>query len=187
VADLSHAALKLPDRSVRDHWRLFLIEGIVLMVLGVGAVLIPILAGLAVAIFLGWLFLVGGIAGAVATLMARRAPGFGWSLLSAAITIVAGVFLIGWPLGGAISITLVLAAYLVLDGIVSMMFALDHRRELSGRWGWLLANGVIDIVLAAIIMLVLPVAALWVLGIFIGIDFLFGGASMIALALAARG
>jgi uncharacterized membrane protein HdeD (DUF308 family) len=186
VTDLSHGALKLPERSVRDHWRLFLVEGLVLTVLGVAAMLIPVLAGLAVAIFLGWLFLMGGIVGLVATLMGRHAPGFWWSLLSSVVTIVAGVFLIGWPLGGAVSITLVLAAYLVVDGIVSMMFGLEHRRQMSGSWGWLFLNGVLDIVLAAIIVFAVPFAAIWVLGILIGIDFLFGGVSMIALALAAR-
>jgi len=176
----------LLSASVREHWRLYLIEGIVLIVLGIGAVLIPVVASLAAAIALGFMFLIGGIVGFVATVMGRHAPGFWWSLVSAIITIIAGVLMVGWPLGGAISITLVLAAYLVLDGIVAMLFAVEHRRQLSQRWGWLFVNGILDLVLAGILIWFLPFAAVWGLGLIIGIDFIFGGSSLVALALAAR-
>jgi uncharacterized membrane protein HdeD (DUF308 family) len=172
--------------SIRGHWRLFLIEGIVLVLLGIGAILIPALASLAVAIFLGWLFLIGGIVGVVTTVMSRHAPGFGWSLASAIVTIIAGLFLIGWPFGGVVSLTVVLAAYLVADGIASMLFAYEHRAQLHSRWGWLFLNGVIDLLLAGIIVWVLPLGAFWALGLIIGIDFIFGGSSLIAMALASR-
>jgi len=181
-----HPASVLWPESIKGHWKLFLVEGIVLVVLGIGAVLIPIIASLAVAIFLGWLFLVGGIVGAITTLMGRHVPGFWWSLISAAITIVAGLYLVGWPFAGAVSLTVVLAAYLVAEGIASMLFAYEHRRQLPARWGWLFFNGVIDLFLAGIIIWLLPFAAVWGLGIIIGIDFIFGGASLIGMAFAAR-
>ena len=187
MVDLGHATPgALWPEAIREHWKLFLIEGIVLMLLGAAAILVPALASLAVAIFLGWLFLIGGVVGAVTTLTARRAPGFWWSLLSAAITIIAGLLLIGWPLGGAISLTVVLAAFLIADGIATMLFAYEHRRHLSGRWGWLFLNGMIDLLLAAIIIWLLPLAAVWVLGLIIGIDFIFGGASLAGMAVAAH-
>ena len=173
-------------KSIKSRWKLFLVEGIVLIILGVGAVLIPVVATLAVAIFLGWLFLLGGIVGAVTTLMGRHVPGFWWSLVSAVITIVAGLYLVGWPFAGAVSLTVVLAAYLVAEGIASMLFAYEHRGQLSSRWGWLFLNGVIDLFLAGIIIWLLPLAAVWALGVIIGIDFIFGGASLIGMALAAR-
>ncbi|HEX3483455.1 MAG TPA: HdeD family acid-resistance protein [Micropepsaceae bacterium] len=172
--------------SVKEYWTLFLIEGVVLIVLGIGAILIPVVASLAMALFLGWLFLIGGIVGAVTTVMHRGAPGFWWSMVSAIVTIAAGVILVAWPLMGAISLTLVLAAYLFAEGIASMMFAFGHREVMTGRWGWLFLNGIIDLVLAAIIVLLLPVGALWALGLFIGIDFVFGGMSLIAMSLEAR-
>jgi uncharacterized membrane protein HdeD (DUF308 family) len=172
--------------SIREHWKLFLIEGIILIVLGFAAIMVPVLASLAAAIFLGWLFLIAGLVGAVTTLMHRHAPGFWWSLVSAIVTIVAGLLLVGWPVAGAVSLTLVLTAYLVAEGVASMMFAYEHRRHLSGRWGWLFLNGAIDLVLAGIIVWLLPAAALWALGIIIGVDFLFGGASLIGMALEAR-
>jgi len=185
MADV-HPASALWPESVKGHWKLFLIEGIVLVILGIGAVLIPIVASLAVAIFLGWLFLVGGIVGAVTTLMGRNAPGFWWSLISAAITIIAGLYLVGWPVAGAVSLTIVLAAYLVAEGIASMLFAFEHRSQLPRRWGWLFLNGVIDLFLAGIIIWLLPLAAAWALGLIVGIDFIFGGASLVGMALAAR-
>ena len=68
-------------QSIREHWTLFLIEGIVLVVLGLLAIIIPPIATIAVTIFLGWLFLISGVVGLVTTFWARHAPGFWWSLL----------------------------------------------------------------------------------------------------------
>src|SRR5262249_25728050 len=152
MADVHHPGTSaIWPVSIREHWKLFLIEGIILMVLGAGAILIPVLASLAVAIFLGWVFLIGGAVGAVTTLMNRHAPGFWWSLVSAIVTLIAGLVLVAWPIGGVISLTMVLAAYLVADGIASMLFAYEHRGQLTGRWGWLFFNGVIDLFMAGII------------------------------------
>jgi uncharacterized membrane protein HdeD (DUF308 family) len=172
--------------TIRDIWRVFLVEGIICLLLGAGALLIPAVASIAVALLLGWLFVIGGAVGLVTTIMGRNAPGFGWSLVSSLVTIAAGVFLIGWPLSGVISLTLVLAAYLAADGIISIFFAIAHRRQLTRRWGWLFLNGVLDVGLAAVIFVVLPGSAYWMLGMLIGIDFLFAGASLIAIAMAAR-
>lgn len=172
--------------GLHAHWKLFLIEGIVLLVLGAAAIVVPPLASIAVAIFLGWIFLIGGIVGLIATFTGRHAPGFWWSLISGLIAIVVGGVLIFWPVGGAVSLTLVLTAFLIADGIMTILFAIEHRRQLSQRWGWLFANGIIDLVLAAIIIWAFPGSALWVLGLIVGIDLVFGGSSLIAMAMAAR-
>jgi len=172
--------------AMHSHWKLFLIEGIVLLILGTAAIVVPPLASVVVSIFLGWLFIVGGIVGLVATIAGRGAPGFWWSLVSAIIAIVAGALLIGWPVGGALSLTLVLTAFLIADGILTIFFAIEHRRQLSQRWGWLLFNGIIDLLLAAVIVWAFPGSALWILGLIVGIDLIFGGWSLIAMAFAAR-
>jgi uncharacterized membrane protein HdeD (DUF308 family) len=78
-------------QSIREHWGLFLTEGIILVVLGLLAIIIPPIATIAVTIFLGWLFLISGIVGLVTTFWARHAPGFWWSLLSAVLAIAAGI------------------------------------------------------------------------------------------------
>jgi uncharacterized membrane protein HdeD (DUF308 family) len=173
-------------QSIREHWGLFLTEGIVLVVLGVLAIIIPPIATIAVTIFLGWLFLISGIVGLVTTFWARHAPGFWWSLLSAVLAIAAGIVLLGWPLPGAVSLTLLLIAFFIIEGVLSILYAFEHKKELSGRWGWMLISGIIDLILAAIIWGGLPGTAAWALGLLVGINMLFGGSAMIAMALHAR-
>jgi uncharacterized membrane protein HdeD (DUF308 family) len=173
-------------RSMRHHWLLFVIEGIVLLILGALAIVVPPLATLGVTIFLGWLFLISGVVGLVMTFMARGAPGFWWSLLSGVLGIVAGLVLLVWPLTGAVSLTLVVTAFFIVEGVASIMYGLEHRRELSGRWAWMLASGIVDLILAAIILTGLPGSALWAIGLLVGINMIFGGASLIGLGLAAR-
>ena len=86
----------------------------------------------------------------------RQAPGFWWSLVSAILGIAVGIVLLLWPLRGVLSLTLVLIVFFVIEGVASIMFALEHKRELSGRWGWMLASGIIDLILATIILAGLP-------------------------------
>src|SRR5579872_6483756 len=172
--------------NVRHHWVMFLIEGIVLVLLGILAILAPQLASLAATVFFGWILLLSGVIGLVSTLRARRAPGFIWSLVSALLGIAAGVILLGWPVPGRFSLTAVLIAFLLIEGVVSILFALEHRRGLSGRWGWMLASGALDIVLGAILLAGLPGTALWALGLLIGINLIFGGWAMVGMALAGR-
>jgi len=172
--------------AIHAHWGLFLAEGIILVILGLAAIILPPIATIAFTIIIGWIFLVSGIVGLITTFWARHAPGFWWSLISAIIGIAAGVVLLVWPLTGAVSLTLVLIAFFVIEGIVSIMYAIEHRNQLTGRWGWMLVSGIIDLILAAIIFLGLPGTALWALGLLVGIHLLFGGAALIAMGLAAR-
>jgi uncharacterized membrane protein HdeD (DUF308 family) len=172
--------------SLHTHWRLFLTEGIVLFVLGVLAIVVPPIATIAVEVLIGWLLLMSGIVGLIATLRMRSAPGFWWSLLSAVLGIVAGIVLLRWPLSGALSLTLILTVFLALEGMISILYSLEHRRELSGRWAMMLSSGVIDIILAGIILAGLPGTAAWAIGLLIGINLVFGGSALIAMALHAR-
>jgi uncharacterized membrane protein HdeD (DUF308 family) len=172
--------------SLHEHWRLFLIEGIILVILGVAAIVIPPIATLAVELLFGWLFLISGIVGAITTFMMRQVPGFWWSLVSAILAIAVGVMLLLWPLSGVLTLTLVLVAFFIIEGVASIMFALEHKRELTGRWGWMLASGIIDLILAAVIIVGLPVTAAWALGLLVGINMVFGGTALIGMALHAR-
>lgn len=124
----------------------------------------------------GWLFLISGIVGLITTFRMRQAPGFWWSLVSAILGIAVGIVLLLWPLSGVLSLTLVLIVFFVIEGVASIMFALEHKRELSGRWGWMLASGIIDLIMAAIIFAGLPGTAVWAIGML----------ALIAMALHAR-
>jgi uncharacterized membrane protein HdeD (DUF308 family) len=173
-------------KSLFAHWKLFLFEGIVLVILGFAAVALPLIATIAIAIVVGWVFLLSGVVGLAATFRMRGAPGFWWSLISGVLGIAAGIVLLRWPLSGALSLTLVLTIFLTLEGIVSILYSLEHKRELSGRWGMMLVSGVVDLALAGIIFAGLPGAAAWAIGLLVGINMVFGGSALIAMALHAR-
>jgi uncharacterized membrane protein HdeD (DUF308 family) len=172
--------------SLHEHWVLFLVEGIVLVALGLVAIVLPPIATLAVEILFGWLFLVSGIVGLVTTFWMRQAPGFWWALLSAVLGIGAGIVLLAWPMSGVLSLTLVLIVFFTIEGVASIMYALEHKRELSGRWGWMLASGIVDLIVAGVIFIGLPGTAAWAIGLLVGINMVFGGSALIAMALHAR-
>ena len=172
--------------TMREHWMMFLVEGIVLLALGFLAILIPPLATLGVTILFGWLFLVSGVMGLIATFWARQAPGFWWSLVSAVLGIGAGLVLLVSPGSGALSLTLILIVFFVIEGVASVMYALDHRQQLTDSWGWMLVSGIIDLSLAAMVFAGLPGSAAWAIGLLVGINMIFGGSALIAMALAAR-
>jgi len=178
--------INLLRRVAHDHCVLFLVEGVVLVVLGATAIVIPVLATLAATIVFGWLFLVSGIMGLVSTFWMRQAPGFWWALISAVLGIVVGALLLARPVSGALSITLVLVVFFIIEGIASIMFALDHKRELSGRWGWMLVSGIVDLILGAMIFAGLPSTASWAIGLLVGINMVFGGTALVAMAVHAR-
>ena len=129
------AARDAVTRIVRDHWKLFLIEGIILVILGLLAVAVPVVAGLAVTILFGWLFLISGIVGLITTFAMRQSPGFWWSLLSGVLGVVVGGWLLVQPELGLASLTYLLIAFFIIEGVATIMFALEHRAALSGRWG----------------------------------------------------
>ena len=172
--------------SLHEHWVFYLIEGIILIALGAAAIIIPPIATIAVTIFFGGLLLLSGIVGLITTFWMRGVPGFWWSLISAILAIIVGVMLMGWPVRGAFSLTFLLIVFFIIEGVVSVMFALDHRRELAGAWGWMLASGIVDLILATIILAGLPGTAAWVIGLLVGINLTFGGVALIAMALQAR-
>jgi uncharacterized membrane protein HdeD (DUF308 family) len=139
-----------------------------------------------VTILFGWLFLISGIVGLASTFAMRRAPGFWWSLLSGVLGVVVGVWLLVEPVQGLVSLTYLLIAFFIIEGIATIMFAIDHRAALSGRWAWMLVSGIVDLFLAAVILAGLPGTVAWALGLIVGINMVFGGASMIGMALAAH-
>jgi uncharacterized membrane protein HdeD (DUF308 family) len=134
----------------------FIIEAVVLYLLGAAAIFLPFFAGIAVTIFLGWLFLIGGVIGLISSFGTRHMPGLPWSLISAFLAIAAGVLLVGWPARGLLSVTLVLIAFFIADG------------------------------LTGIIAFGLPGSAAWALGIIVGVDMVMAASALLALGLAVR-
>lgn len=174
------------SEAVRNHWKAFLIEGIVLVILGLAAMIVPPIASVAVTVMLGWMFFIAGIAALLMTFWARQAPGFIWSLLSAVLGIAAGIILLTRPAESTLTLTVVVGIYFLAEGVATIMYALQHRKELSERWSWMAFSGLMDIAIAFFIISGLPGSAAWAIGILVGINLLIGGSSLIALALAAK-
>ncbi len=185
-------------KSINNHRTLFVVEGAALIVLGLIAIGVPSIGSSNVTVGLGWLFFVSGAIGLATTCWARHATGFWWSLVSALLAILVGVVLIanksqdlygglmGWPFEHAGPLRLILVLFFLVEGGASIMFAIEHRRQFSGRWAWMLASGVIDIILASIIIFDLPGTSAWTMGLLVGINMIFGGSALIAMGLHAR-
>ena len=189
-ADIDNAGIEEVEsrivKAMHEHWRLYLGEGACLLILGLIAVAVPPLTTLAVTILFGWLFVVSGAIGLFTTFWMRGVPGFRWSLASAVLAILAAIWLLARPIAGPLTLTAVLILFFLIEGISSVMFAIDHRRELSGQWEFMLLSGLVDLVLCVMIASGLPSTAIWALGLLVGINMVFGGVALIAMALHAR-
>jgi uncharacterized membrane protein HdeD (DUF308 family) len=172
--------------AVRRHWGLFLVQGLVMLVLGLLALARPMIATLAVEIFAAWLFLIGGVVGLAGVFTAWKTPGFIWSLIRAIMAIVIGILLLWRPIAGVLTLTLLLAAFFAAEGVAHIIAAINQRAALPGSWAWVLVSGIIDLVLAAIIISGWPGTAAWVLGLLVGVNLIMSGVALVVTALACR-
>jgi uncharacterized membrane protein HdeD (DUF308 family) len=178
------------QNAIRDalgaHWRLFMFQGAIMVILGVLAVAAPMAATIVVDIYIGWLFLISGIVGLVALFSAKHMPAFLWNLVTAALSVIVGVMLIWKPVEGALSITLVLTAFFIAEGIFQMVASIAYRDVIGGSWGWMLVSGISDLVLAAIIIFAWPISAAWALGLLVGVNLITSGWAIVMAAFAGR-
>jgi uncharacterized membrane protein HdeD (DUF308 family) len=171
--------------AIHAHWKLFLAEGIVMMVLGLLAIAVPEVATLAITLLIGWLFFIGGIFRTISVLQHRTMPGFAWSLLIAVLAILLGLILIARPIAGVLTLTIWLIVFFLIEGIAAIFLAVEHRRHLPS-WGWVLLSGLVDLLLAYLIWDGWPSSAAWAIGLLVGINMVFVGLSLVMTALAAR-
>ena len=119
---------------------------------------------LAVDIYVGWLFLLSGIVGIASMFLAQNVQAFLWSLLTAALSLFVGIVLLWHPVEGAVSLTLVLIAFFIVEGVFQIVASLSYRDVFPGQWGWMLASGIVDLLLAGLIIKGWPSTAAWALG-----------------------
>ncbi len=184
LPDLDGIRHRLGD-AIHAHWKLFLAEGIVMVVLGLVAIAVPEFASLAITILIGWLFFIGGIFRTISVLQHRRMPGFAWSLLASLLAVALGLVLLLRPVAGVLTLTIWLIAFFIIQGIAAILLAIEHRRHLPS-WGWVLLSGLVDLFLAYLIWDGWPSSAAWAIGLLVGINMVFLGLSLIMTALAAR-
>jgi uncharacterized membrane protein HdeD (DUF308 family) len=172
--------------ALKAHWRLLLFQGVAMVILGVLAVAVPAAATVVIEIYVGWLFLISGVVGLVAVFAAGSLPAFLWSLVTAALSVVAGILLLWKPAEGVVSLTLVLTAFFVAEGIFQIVASIAYRDVIARSWGWMLLSGVADLALAAVIILGWPMTAAWVVGLIVGVNLITSGFAVVMAALAGR-
>lgn len=169
--------------EVRENWGWFMGLGILLIVLGLGAISSAYYVTLFSVFFLGFLLIAGGAVQIVHAFMARKWNGFFLSLGLGILYVVTGILCVAKPAVAAISLTLWIAAFFFIAGLFKMIIAATTRFD---HWGWVFFNGLITFILGIMIFSDWPVSGLWVIGLFIGIDLLLAGWSFVLLAIAAR-
>lgn len=169
--------------SIHENWKWVLASGIAFVLFGAIAVGYSALVTLASVFVFGWLLVFGGIFEAVHAFKAARWGGFLLELLTSILYVVVGVLMVVNPGVGAVSLTLLIAAFFLVGGIFRIVAAASLRPP---TWGWLIVSGMVTLLLGILIGMEWPVSGLWVIGLFLGIDMLFTGTWLIMLALAAR-
>jgi uncharacterized membrane protein HdeD (DUF308 family) len=178
------AAIAEAKKQIADHWGWFLALGILLVLAGVAAILFPLVSTIATKIALGWIFLVSGALLIIHAFSSQQWRGFIWGLLLGALYVIAGGWLAFFPFTGIITLTLILAALFLAEGVLEVIMAVRVRPHEG--WGWLLLSGLVAIAVGAMIAAELPTSAIWAIGLLTGINLLSSGVSFVVLALAGR-
>ncbi len=177
-------------RSIRDavrlHWSLFLTQGIIIAILGILAVVWPQISTVAVDFYVGVLFFLAGAVGLGFMFFAPTVSSFLWTLLTAALSLLVGIVLLWHPVEGAVSLTLLLIAFFIVEGVFQIVTAIGYRDVFPESWGWMVASGVIDLILAGLIIAGWPGTASWALGLIVGINLISSGVAIIIVAFKAR-
>lgn len=169
--------------EIRRHWKWLLFLGILLVILGIIAFADAVAITVISMLLFGWVLLIAGIIEGVQAFRHRRSGHLLLHALNAVLAIVVGIMLLTHPVAGALVMTLLLAAYFTVAGLFRIIAAFSLR--IPG-WGWMFGNGIITLILGILIWLQWPFSALWIIGLFIGIDLIFTGWSQIMLATAIR-
>jgi len=173
-------------RNVSLHWQMFVAQGVVMTILGILAIIWPEISTEAVDLYVGWIFLVGGVLGLGTIFFAPTISSFLWTLLTAGLSLFAGILLVWHPEEGAASLTLVLVAFFLVEGVFQIALSLSYRAVFPESWGWMLMSGITDLILAALIIMKWPASAKWVLGLFVGVNLISTGVAIIMVAVAVR-
>ena len=177
------AALRHELDALRGNWFWFVLLGVALVVLGIVALGSVVITSLAAAAAIGVLLLLGGVVESVGAFWCRGWSGFFLELLSGVLSVVVGLLFLRAPLGALSALTLLAACFLMAGGLFKVVGALSCR---FAAWGWTLAGGVVDLILGVMIWREWPASALWVIGLYVGVNLLFRGFNWVALGMALR-
>ena len=170
--------------SPREEWRSLALTGGIIAAIGVLAIVLPYATGIALTYVIGALLILGGLAHAGHAYAAHSWKGSVWQASLAVVSILAGILFLANPVVGLLSLTVLVIAFLFVDGMVELGTSLRMAGE-TGR-GWIAASGVLSLVLAIFLWSGFPVDAVWVVGLVIGVSLLTTGLSMVAVAFGGR-
>lgn len=170
--------------DIQQHRGWFLAIGVLILLLGIAAIIFPFTASLAVTAGLGIVLAISGVVQLAHAFGVRRLRGFFFFLISALLSLMAGILLLIFPVSGMLSLTLVVGSFLLIGGILKIFLALRIRPGVS--WSWLLFAGGLALVLGTLILLQWPAISSWVLGLMVGVDLLFSGWWLLMLGAANR-
>jgi uncharacterized membrane protein HdeD (DUF308 family) len=164
------------------NWSIAL--SLLLLLAGFFAILIPYVSGIAITLFIGWAIILAGITHFVMAFKTHTTGGVLWELLLGALYLFAGGYLVFHPRSGLASLTLLLAVYLLFEGIIEIIHAFQVRPRHGTAWLWI--NAAITLILAIMIWKTWPVSSAWAIGTLVGLSMIFSGISRLMLSLAAK-
>lgn len=164
---------------IRENSRTLKIEGIILLILGMLAIILPTFFTLGIEVLIGILLLVGGAVSIYRSYTLKGLPGSTASLGMGILSVIVGVLFLGYPLHGMVALTVMLGVLFLIKGVAEISIALQHRHWIA--WGWILFSGFVSILIALILLLALPQTATWALGLLVGINMLFSGVWLLML------
>ncbi len=179
----SEAMREAMRNTVRRNSTLFIIQGALMVAAGVIALIYPLISTVAVAVFLGWMLIFSGVAHVITLIGGTRVPHFWLQLISAALSIVVGFLFLRNPAAGVGTLVVLMVVYFLVEGVAKVVFALTVRP--LANWGWVLASGVLGIVLA-VWLIANPGMSLLFLGLFIGVQLIAEGGAIALVAWQAR-
>ncbi|MEQ8654844.1 MAG: HdeD family acid-resistance protein [Kiloniellales bacterium] len=169
--------------AVKRYSIWYLIQAALMIVAGVIALIYPLFSAAVLAVFLGWVLIVAGGLRGIGLIGASEVPNFWLQLVSVALALIVGLLLVMNPDAALATVTLMLIIYFLVEGISRVTFALSVRP--LQNWGWVLLTGVLGILLS-IFLLANPGMAIWLLGLFIGLQLIADGIAVGTMAWAAR-
>jgi uncharacterized membrane protein HdeD (DUF308 family) len=167
-------------RTVKRYSLWYLVQGGLMILAGILALVYPAISSVAVVFFIGWLLIFSGIFQGISLIGARQVPHFWLQLISVALFIVVGALFLRNPGESLLTLTLLLIVFFLIEGISKVIFALTIRP--FPNWGWVLVSGIVGILLAFYLWASIPVSAAWLLGVLLGIELICEGAAISHLA-----
>jgi uncharacterized membrane protein HdeD (DUF308 family) len=166
--------------TVRRYSLWYLVQGVLMVVTGVLALVYPLIASVAIVRLLGWFLIISGVLQGIGLIGAREVPYFWLELISTILGIVIGLLLLRHTDAGLLFFSVLFLVYFMVEGIVKIIFGLTIRP--FPNWGWVFASGLIGILLALYLWANLTTVSEWMLGVLFGVLLLVEGLALASLA-----